>query len=127
MSLARLIRGVWRRYRHDILITETAHVGEKRGAWLGEVARQSEALLREGVPLRGVCLYPILGMPEWHEPEVWTAMGLWDPVSQHDPAGPRLACRPMMEALHGARNVGREVARPRASGVAAPARQPVAD
>ena len=127
VSLARLIRGVWRRYRHDILITETAHVGEKRGAWLGEVARQSEALLREGVPLRGVCLYPILGMPEWHEPEVWTAMGLWDPVSQHDPAGPRLACRPMMEALHGARNVGREVARPRASGVAAPARQPVAD
>ena len=35
-------------------------------------------ILEAGVPLQGVCLYPILGMPEWHSPEEWTRMGLWD-------------------------------------------------
>lgn len=126
LPLSRLIRGVWRRYHHDILITETAHVGERRGDWLREVARQSEILLREGVPLRGVCLYPILGMPEWHEPEVWTPMGLWDPLCQHEPAGPRIACRPMMEALAEARHLGRHARRNAAARHAAP-RQPVID
>lgn len=126
MPLARLIRGVWKRYRHDILITETAHVGEKRGAWLSEVVQQSEILLREGVPLRGVCLYPVLGMPEWHEPDVWTPMGLWDPLCQENPAGPRIACQPMMDVFAGARHLGRDARRHGTAHVSAP-RQPVAD
>jgi hypothetical protein len=64
-----------------------------------EVAAHSKALLLEGVPLRGVCLYPILGMPEWHEPDVWTPMGLWDPVCHRDSPGERLLCAPMHDAL----------------------------
>ena len=60
------------------------HVGEQRAPWLFEAAFAAEALLLEGVQLRGLCLYPILGMPEWHEPDVWTPMGLWDPVCHRD-------------------------------------------
>jgi hypothetical protein len=42
-------------------------------------------------------------MPEWHEPDVWTPMGLWDPVCVRDPCGERLICEPMREALASAR------------------------
>jgi hypothetical protein len=105
VPLTELIRSVWRRYGGEVLITETSHVGERRGAWLREVAEASETLLLDGVPLRGVCLYPILGMPEWHEPEVWTPMGLWDPVCHRDPSGGRLVCEPMLEALQAVRHV----------------------
>jgi hypothetical protein len=103
--LGDLVRSVWGRYGGEVMITETSHVGDNRARWLHEVAQDSELLLREGVPLRGVCLYPILGMPEWHDPEIWTPMGLWDPVCHRDPCGGRLICEPMLEALQAVRHV----------------------
>ena len=90
-----------------MLIAETAHVDEQRAPWLREVAAECETLLREGVPLRGVCLYPILGMPEWHSPDVWTPMGLWDPVCHREPHGDRLICAPMLGELHAAHRLNR--------------------
>jgi hypothetical protein len=103
--LAALVRSVWDRYGGEVMITETSHIGDHRGHWLEEVARESEALLVEGVPLRGVCLYPILGMPEWHDPGIWTPMGLWDPVCHRNPGEGRLICEPMLEALRSVRHV----------------------
>jgi hypothetical protein len=105
LALRDLVRSVWLRYGSDVMITETAHVGDRRAPWLLEVAKESEALLLEGVPLRGVCLYPILGMPEWHEPDVWTPMGLWDPVCHREAVSKRLICAPMHEALQSVRHV----------------------
>jgi hypothetical protein len=105
LPLSALVRSVWERYGGEIIIAETSHIGEMRGAWLREVAAESEALLLQGVPLRGVCLYPILGMPEWHDPDIWTPMGLWDPVCHRDPCGDRLLCEPMAEALRSARHL----------------------
>jgi hypothetical protein len=105
VSLRDLIRCVWRRYDGEVMITETAHIGDQRGPWLLEAACEAEALLLERVPLMGLCLYPILGMPQWHEPEVWTPMGLWDPVCDRDPHGGRLICEPMLAALNSVRHV----------------------
>ncbi len=105
LSLRDLVRQVWLRYGGEVMITETSHVGDRRGPWMREVAQEAEALLHEGVPLQGVCLYPILGMPEWHEPEVWTPMGLWDPVCERDPCAGRLVCDPMLKALTSARHI----------------------
>ena len=105
LPLSALVRSVWERYGGEIIITETSHIGDMRGAWLREVAAESETLLQQGVPLRGVCLYPILGMPEWHDPDIWTPMGLWDPVCHRDPCGDRLLCQPMAEALRSARHL----------------------
>lgn len=105
LRLRDLVRAVWRRYGGELIISETSHIGDRRGAWLREAALEAEALLVEGVPLRGLCLYPILGMPEWHEPEIWTPMGLWDPVCHRDPHGDRLVCEPMLAALREARHL----------------------
>jgi hypothetical protein len=98
LPLGHILRGVFARYGGDLLITETSHVGDGRARWLTEVAEQAEAVLADGLPLRGVCLYPILGMPEWHEREVWTRMGLWDLVPQSPTLG-RVLHEPMAAAL----------------------------
>ena len=105
VPLGDLIRTVWQRYGGELIVSETAHVGESRAPWLLEVTEEAERLLHEGVPLRGVCLYPILGMPEWHEPDSWTPMGLWDPVCHRERLTERLVCEPMLEALQSARHI----------------------
>lgn len=97
-SLRDLVRQVWDRYGGDLLIAETSHRDEMRPVWLREVAQEAMALLDSGVPLRGVCLYPILGMPEWHTPDEWTPMGLWDLVPQ-SPTLARVPYMPMLDAL----------------------------
>jgi len=99
------VRAVWRRYGREVMITETSHVGDNRGPWLHEVVRACETLLGEGAPLRGVCLYPILGMPEWHDRNVWTPMGMWDPLHRHDPCAGRIMCQPMLDALRSAQGM----------------------
>jgi hypothetical protein len=104
LHLADLLRGVWLRYGNEFLITETAHVEDLRPIWLRAMAHECEKLLDEGLPLRGACLYPILGMPEWHDPTVWTRMGLWDLVSNGDTLQRQLY-RPMLDALESVRYI----------------------
>lgn len=104
VSLTRLVRRVWQRYGQEMLITETAHVHEQRSSWMRYVADQCENLLNDDIPLRGVCLYPILGMPEWHSPDQWVRMGLWDILHDH-PALSRQLFAPMWEALQHAQRL----------------------
>jgi hypothetical protein len=73
-----LVQRVWQRYGKDMVIAETAHWGDARAGWITELAAGCERLFAAGVPLRGVCLYPVLGMREWHAPHAWLPMGLWD-------------------------------------------------
>lgn len=104
LSLARLLRRIWKRYHGELLLTETAHVGDMRPVWMHALAGECEQLLDQGVPLRGACLYPILGMPEWHDREVWTHMGLWDLVRR----GGRLERQihgPTLQALRAAQRL----------------------
>ena len=76
LPLRDLVRSVWERYGGEIIITrDEPYRRHARRRGCARSRRNAEALLREGVPLRGVCLYPILGMPEWHDPDIWTPMG----------------------------------------------------
>jgi hypothetical protein len=106
LPLSALLRRVWERYGGDLLLTETAHVADMRPGWMRCMAGECEKLLDAGVPLRGACLYPILGMPEWHEPEVWTRMGLWDLVARNGRLD-REIHQPMLEALQAAQRLER--------------------
>lgn len=98
-SLRQLVRSVWERYGQEIVITETAHKDDMRPSWIQEMAMEVEAILDEDISLRGVCLYPILSMPEWHAQSEWTHMGLWD-LKNVDGVLERELCQPMMEALN---------------------------
>lgn len=115
VELRDLVKQVWERYGRELLITETAHVDDMRPKWMRYVAEESEALLKQKVPLRGVCLYPILGMPEWHDPERWTQMGLWE-LSECDQGLERHLCTPMLRALRKAQRIERKSGYGKAAG-----------
>jgi hypothetical protein len=105
LPLREIVRGVCERYAGaEVLITETGHVGEMRASWLRELAQECEAMLERGLPLSGACLYPVLGMPEWHDPRVWTRMGLWDLERDAFGALRRVPCEPVHEALREAQS-----------------------
>ncbi|MBI3969905.1 MAG: glycoside hydrolase [Chloroflexi bacterium] len=75
-----MLRDVARRYPgHPILISETGCWRELRPVWLRDVVDDVLELLEEGVPIAGICLYPIVDMPDWHSGE-YMLFGLWDLV-----------------------------------------------
>jgi len=73
-----LLAGVWERYRRPLFIAETSHYGTGRAAWIREVAREVFQARKNGVPLEGICLYPILNRFDWDDPTHWHDSGLWD-------------------------------------------------
>lgn len=101
VPLADLVRAAWRRYGAPIVISETSALGEARAPWLYELSAMAAQLHDEAVPLAGICLYPILGMPEWHDPDQWARLGLWDLEHEQDMLQ-RRACAPMLQALRAA-------------------------
>jgi beta-glucosidase/6-phospho-beta-glucosidase/beta-galactosidase len=76
----RLLREVYERYRRPVFIAETSHVGSGRALWITEMADELCLAIGSGVPVEGVCLYPILDRFEWEDPSHWHNSGLWDLV-----------------------------------------------
>lgn len=58
---------VWERYRRPLMISETgAETGAEFG-WLGYVMGEVRQAQRMGVPVVGVCLYPVMDYPGWDD------------------------------------------------------------
>jgi hypothetical protein len=74
----RLIARVYERYRRPLFIGETSHIGVGRGRWIRELGQEVCRAIQLGVPLEGVCLYPIIDRPDWEDPRLWHHAGLWD-------------------------------------------------
>ena len=106
LPLGDLVRRTWERYHTDIVITETSERPEARGPWVHELSAMAEDLIESGVKLGGICLYPILGMPEWHAREQWARMGLWDLEREQDRLERKIV-EPMLEALRVAQHRAR--------------------
>ena len=62
---------------HPILITETGCWGDLRVPWLKMIAEEVRAAVESGIPIAGVCFYPLVDMTEWHERH-WMHFGFWD-------------------------------------------------
>jgi hypothetical protein len=73
-----LLAGVEERYRRPLFIAETSHYGIGRAPWLDEVTAEVAQAIRNGVPVGGVCLYPILDRFDWDTPTHWHNCGMWD-------------------------------------------------
>ena len=82
-----LLHMAWQRYGRPLFIAETGHVGAGRARWLDGVARGASSALARGVPLQGICLYPLLDRPDWEDPGRWHRSGLWQVHGQHRTPG----------------------------------------
>lgn len=60
-----MLREIHERYDRPIFISETGTEGEKRPEWLAYIANEVAAARDAGVPVEGICLYPIANHPGW--------------------------------------------------------------
>jgi hypothetical protein len=99
VPLRDILRQVCDRYDANVFIGETAHDGDHRADWITSTAGEVIALMEEDIPIHGICLYPIIGMPEWHARQDWTNMGLWDLLATPDGTLERHLHIPSFDAL----------------------------
>jgi len=76
--LADLLDAVWQRYRRPLILSETSHAGEARAPWLHEMANEVQRARWRGVPVHGLCLYPLIDRVDWNRTDEWHHSGLWD-------------------------------------------------
>jgi hypothetical protein len=69
-SLHAMLAEVHHRYRKPLLISETGAEGSARPYWLHHICAEVARAIRCGIPIEGVCLYPILDYHGWDNDRV---------------------------------------------------------
>ncbi|HLA75814.1 MAG TPA: beta-glucosidase [Gammaproteobacteria bacterium] len=73
-----LLHNIYLRYGRPLYVAETSHFGVGRARWIKEIAEEVHLACAQGVPVHGICIYPILDRPDWDDPNHWHNSGLWD-------------------------------------------------
>jgi hypothetical protein len=108
VPLNELLHRVWERYQRPVVLSETSHPGTDRPRWMQETAAECRRAIARGVPLLGVCLYPILDRPDWDDLTTWHRAGLWDADLPTPPDGSAPAmtlAEPYADALRAAQRL----------------------
>ena len=63
--LRHLLIEVGARYGRPVLLSETGAEGSNGAGWLRYVGGEVRAARRAGVPVEGICLYPVMDYPGW--------------------------------------------------------------
>jgi hypothetical protein len=63
--LSAMLAEAQQRYGRPVLLAETGAEGSARAAWLHYVCGEVETAREAGVPVEGICLYPVLDYPGW--------------------------------------------------------------
>jgi len=90
-----ILAEVHARYRRPMFVSETGTENEDRPYWLAYIAEEVWGAFRAGVPMEGICLYPILNHPGWDD-DRHCFNGLWDYAQ---PNGDREIYKPLAEEL----------------------------
>lgn len=77
-SFSDLLKEAYLRYMKPVVLSETSHPGEDRPLWIKYIGRECNKAIQDGIPLMGVCLYPIIDRPDWDHLDYWHHSGLWD-------------------------------------------------
>jgi beta-glucosidase/6-phospho-beta-glucosidase/beta-galactosidase len=76
--LHRMLAEIYDRYRRPLFIGETSHIGVGRADWIREVAAELWSAHDSGVPIEGICLFPVIDRMDWNDERHWHNSGLWD-------------------------------------------------
>ncbi len=88
------------RFGLPVALTETSHPKEHRPDWIRFIGSECAAAIRAGVPLEGVCIYPIIDRPDWNDLSLWHQSGIWDRLaSEGSRVEDRVLHAPSAEAL----------------------------
>src|SRR5690606_17903867 len=90
-----MLAETYRRYRRPLFVAETGAEGSMRRTWFRYVCDEVHAALEAGVPVEGICLYPVTDYPGWAD-ERHCQCGLLGNV---DADGRRPVHRPLAEEL----------------------------
>jgi len=80
--LHKLLTEAYLRYRRPLLLAETGAEGCGRSSWFHYVCSEVHTALDAGVPIEGVCLYPIVDYPGWDNERTCSVGLLSDPDAQ---------------------------------------------
>ena len=83
------------RYQKPLFIAETGIEDETRPAWLRYICNEVCAAISSGLPIEGICLYPIVNHPGWDD-DRHCHNGLLDYADDH---GRRTAYEPLAREL----------------------------
>ena len=95
VRLHEILEEFYERYRRPILIAETGIEDEARPEWFRYVFEQAEIAKSAGVPIHGICLYPIVNHPGWNDNR-HCHNGLWDYPNS---SGEREIYQPLVEEI----------------------------
>lgn len=93
--LNEILAEFYARYDKPILIAETGIEDDERPDWFQYVCDQVARALDKGIPILGVCLYPIVNHPGWAD-DRHCHNGLWDYADQQ---GRREIYKPLLEEI----------------------------
>lgn len=79
------------RYKRPLIIAETGIENEARPEWFRFICEETRIARSRGVPIEGICLYPIVNHPGWDDNR-HCHNGLWD---YPDGLGERLIYKPL--------------------------------
>lgn len=90
-----MLQEVYDRYRRPIFVAETGIEDDARPAWLRYMCKEALTALAAGVPVEGICLYPIVNHPGWDD-DRHCHNGLFDYA---DAAGTREVYQPLADEV----------------------------
>jgi hypothetical protein len=90
-----ILTEIWERYRRPMFIAETGTEDDARVPWFNYVCEEVLAAQNAGIPIAGICLYPILNHLGW-EDDRHCRNGLFD---DPEPDGTRAVYAPLAEAI----------------------------
>lgn len=90
-----ILREYYERYQRPILIAETGIEGDLRPVWFRYIYEQAKIAENHGVPVEGICLYPIFNHPGWDD-DRHCPNGLW---GYADETGEREIYQPLADEI----------------------------
>ncbi len=90
-----LLRMAYLRYSKPLFLSETGHFGIGRAEWIGEITDECIVALSQGIPLHGICIYPVTDRPDWDDLTRYFDCGIYD-LDIHKN---RIAHQPSVDAL----------------------------
>ncbi len=62
-----ILTETYARYGKPIFIAETGIEGDRRASWMSYIHQEVTSAMKQGVPIEGICLYPIVNHPGWDD------------------------------------------------------------